>query len=152
MLRRAHPADAPELAQVFFAAVREGPSPYSQVQRRAWLPEPPTGERWASRLARLETVVAESDGRITGFMTVEPGGYIDLAFVLPEHQGTGLFRKLYDRIEQWARGRQEPRLWTHASLMAQPAFRAMGFLVIHHETVVRDGQSLARAEMEKRLK
>ncbi|WP_298974499.1 GNAT family N-acetyltransferase [uncultured Roseobacter sp.] len=148
MLRWAAPADAPELAQVFFAAVREGPSPYSQAQRRAWLPEPPTGER----LARLETLVAESDGRITGFMTVEPGGYIDLAFVLPEHQGTGLFRKLYDCIEQWARGRQEPRLWIHASLMAQPAFRAMGFLVIHHETVVRDGQSLARAEMEKRLK
>ncbi|WP_366874569.1 GNAT family N-acetyltransferase [uncultured Roseobacter sp.] len=71
---------------------------------------------------------------------------------MPGHQGTGLFRKLYDHIEQWARGRREPRLWTHASLMAQPAFRAMGFLVIHHETVVRDGQSLARAEMEKRLK
>ncbi|WP_299735192.1 hypothetical protein [uncultured Roseobacter sp.] len=74
MLRWATPADAPELARVFFAAVREGPSPYTQAQRRAWLPEPPSGERWAFRLARLETVVAESEGRITGFMTVEPRG------------------------------------------------------------------------------
>ena len=34
--------DAAQLADVFFAAVREGPSPYTEAQRAAWLPDKPT--------------------------------------------------------------------------------------------------------------
>lgn len=151
MIRWATPRDADALAQIFYAAVRHGPSPYTEAQREAWLAAPPCGPDWAVRLAALHVALAEVDGRPTGFMSVEPGGYIDLAFILPERHGTGLFRRLYDQVEGWARDAGEARLWTHASLMAQPAFRAMGFLVIHHETVERHGESLTRAKMEKTL-
>ncbi|MBW4709441.1 GNAT family N-acetyltransferase [Roseobacter sp. YSTF-M11] len=151
MLRWASPGDTPELAQVFFAAVREGASPYSDAQRKAWLPASPGGRAWAERLEAKHVAVAERDGVIAGFISVEAGGYIDLAFIRPEHQGTGLFGQIFQKIESWARNHSEPRLWTHASLMAQPAFRAKGFLVIHHETVERDGQKLTRAKMEKIL-
>ena len=54
-------------------------------------------------------------------------------------------------LEATARAEWEPRLWTHASLMAQPAFAALGFAVIQHETVARAGQTLSRAQMEKPL-
>lgn len=151
MIRWATPQDAPELAQVFYAAVREGPSPYTQAQRVAWLSAPPEAESWAARLAKTQVAVCEGAGKPAGFMTVEPGGYIDLAFIRPAHHGTGMFRKLYGMVEGWAVDHHEPRLWTHASLMAQPAFRAMGFLVIHHETIELNGQSLTRAKMEKTL-
>ncbi|MGC3940043.1 GNAT family N-acetyltransferase [Roseobacter sp. EG26] len=151
MLRWAKPSDAAELAQVFFAAVREGPSLYSEAQRAAWLPEPPAGQAWRDQLSAMNVAVVERGGRPGGFMSVQDGGYINLAFVHPDHQGSGIFRQLYARVEEWARDHGEPILWTHASLMAEPAFQAMGFLVIHHETVVRDGQKLTRAKMEKRL-
>lgn len=151
LIRSAVPADMPELGQVFYAAVRQGHSPYNEAQRAAWVSEPPEGTAWADRLAALHMIVAQDAKEIAGFMSVEPGGYIDLAFIRPQHQGTGLFRALYDRVERWARARNEPRLWTHASLMAQPAFQAMGFLVTHHETVQRHGQDLTRAKMEKAL-
>jgi hypothetical protein len=35
--------------------------------------------------------------------------------------------------------------------MAQPAFGAMGLGLVRHEVVVRSGEELARAEMEKLL-
>ena len=151
MIRWATSGDAEALAQIFYKAVHEGPSLYTQAQRNAWLPEPPGGADWTARLADLNVAVAEMNGRPIGFMSVESGGYINLAFILPEHQGTGVFRRLHDRVEQWARQQGEARLWTHASLMAQPAFRARGFFVIHHETVERNGESLTRAKMEKTL-
>ncbi|MDW3223255.1 MAG: GNAT family N-acetyltransferase [Paracoccaceae bacterium] len=151
LLRWAKPQDSPELAQVFYAAVRKGASPYSQEQRIAWLSTPPSGKPWTDRLARMDVLIAENDRQIMGFMSIEAGGHIDLAFIRPEHQGSGLFRRLYADIELKARKGGEPRLWTHASLMAQPAFKAMGFVVIHHETVARHGQNLRRAKMEKPL-
>lgn len=151
MIRWATSSDADALGAVFFAAVREGPSPYTEAQRAAWLDVPPGGEDWVARLAPLHVAVAEVEGAVAGFMSIEPGGYIDLAFIRPKHRGGGLFRALFDQVEAHARGAGEVRLWTHASLMAQPAFQAMGFLVIHHEVVARNGESLQRAKMEKTL-
>ncbi|WP_373475009.1 hypothetical protein [Sphingorhabdus sp.] len=52
-------------------------------------------------------------------------------------------------IEEKARSQDEPRLWTHASLMAQPAFAALGFTVIEHQVVQIGDQHLDRAIMEK---
>ncbi|MEM9576387.1 MAG: GNAT family N-acetyltransferase [Pseudomonadota bacterium] len=149
--RKGVASDAPALAQVFYKAVREGPSPYSDAQRAAWMPHPLDPVAFADRLADKQVMLCEDRGEAIGFMTLEPGGYIDLASILPPYRGRGVFRTLYVEIEALARQENEARLWVHASLMAQPAFQAMGFLVMHHETVARAGQQLARAEMEKHL-
>jgi putative acetyltransferase len=115
------------------------------------MPHPPDPEGFAARLAPQHVVLAEEAGRFLGFMTLESGGYLDLAYILPGARGRGLFRALCDAIETEARARGALRLATHASLMAEPAFRAMGFAVMHRETVDLGGQSLARARMEKEL-
>ncbi|MCV3271637.1 GNAT family N-acetyltransferase [Roseobacter sinensis] len=151
MIRWAAPQDAEALGQVFYSAVRDGPSPYTEAQRAAWVRDVPSGPRWAARLTPLRIAVAEVDGTVAGFMSIESGGYIDLAFIRPAHRGAGLFRQLAARVEDHARSKGEPLLWTHASLMAQPAFRAVGFSTIHHERVERHGEHLDRARMEKRL-
>jgi putative acetyltransferase len=151
-VRWARDDDALELGAVFFAAVREGPSLYSEAERKAWVPEPPDPAAFAARLARDSVAVADIGGAPVGFMTLEAAGYIDLAYVLPAHQGRGVFRALYAKIEARARAQGIGRLSVHASLMAQPAFRAAGFAVIQHETVRRGPELLARAEMEKDLR
>ncbi|WP_227271890.1 GNAT family N-acetyltransferase [Roseobacter weihaiensis] len=150
-IRWATEADTPGLAKVFHAAIREGPSPYSQAQRVAWMSDRPDPRHFAQRISGLNVVLAERAGDLVGFMGVEPTGYIDLAYILHAHRARGLFRQLYQVVENQARDTGLTRLWTHASLMAQPAFRAMGFLVIHHEVVARNGEELARALMEKKL-
>lgn len=62
-----------------------------------------------------------------------------------------MFRRLFDLVEAHARAAHEPRLWMHASLMAQAAFAAVGFSLTEHQVVLIGDQALKRAYMEKPL-
>ena len=144
-------SDYDALGAVMFDAIHNGPTKYTAAQSDAWAPVPRSGPDWAARLAEQHIVVAEQGAEIAGFMSIKPGGYVDFAYIRPSAQGTGLFRKLFETVLDQAHAQGETELSTHASLMAQPAFAAMGFEIDHHETVEVSGQSLARARMIKRL-
>ena len=145
------PTDHAELADVMFDAVRNGPSKYTDVQRAAWVPERRRGVEWESRLAAKDIAIGRDGDRIVGFMSIEGGGYIDFAFIRPDAQGSGQFRRLFELVEARARAANEARLWVHASLMAQPAFAAVGFSVVEHQNVQIGDQDFQRAMMEKPL-
>jgi putative acetyltransferase len=150
-LNWATPADYDALGDIVFDAVRNGPSKYTQSQRAAWVPVRRGGEEWVERLKGQVIAIAREETRAVGFMSLAPEGYIDFAFIRPDAQGTGLFRRLFAMIEDKARSQNELRLWTHASLMAEPAFAAVGFTVIEYQVVPIGDQHLNRAMMEKRL-
>lgn len=147
----ATPTDYDDLADIVFDAVRNGPSLYTDAQRAAWVPVRRHGEEWAARLEGQVIAIAHDGNRATGFMSLAPEGYIDFAFIRPDAQGTGLFRRLLAMIEDKARSQNEPRLWTHASLMAEPAFAAMGFTVVERQVVSIGTENFKRAMMEKSL-
>jgi putative acetyltransferase len=149
--RWAEQSDYPALADVMFDAVRNGPSHYTQGQRRAWVPKPRGGPDWTDRLAQQDIIVAESDTGIVGFLSLAAGGYIDFAYIRPEAQRTGLFRQLLDRIMERASEGEHDRLWVHASVMARPAFEALGFTVKKREEVAIGAELFERFEMEKPL-
>lgn len=149
-LRRAVAADHDALGQVMFDAIHHGPSVYSTAERAGWLPAPPQGPLWSAKLTEQQVIVAERAGRVLGFIAYA-GGYIDLAFIAASAQGQGVFRALYGRVERTSYEAGQPRLYTHASLMARPVFEAMGFRVIAAERVARSGEYLDRFEMEKIL-
>ncbi|MCR9194515.1 MAG: GNAT family N-acetyltransferase [Hyphomonas sp.] len=151
LLRTAGPDDYDALGELIFDAIHNGPTQYTPAQSKAWAPAPRSGPDWAARLARQHIIAAEQDGEIQGFMSIEPGGYVDFAYIRPSAQGSGLFRRLFEAVLARAEAQGEAELSTHASLMAQPAFAAMGFEIDHHETVEVGGQSLRRARMTKRL-
>ncbi len=150
-LRPAGSTDYDTLGEVMFDAIHNGPTKYTDAQSVAWAPAPRTGTDWADRLGRKTVILAERGETILGFMSIEPGGYIDFAYIRPAGQGSGLFRKLFHAVEAHATDAGETELSTHASLMAQPAFAAMGFTVDFHETVEVADQKLARARMIKPL-
>ncbi|KIC51805.1 GNAT family N-acetyltransferase [Tateyamaria sp. ANG-S1] len=150
VLRDMIAGEADALGRVMFRAIREGPSAYTEAQRAAWCAAPYAGDAWAGKLAAQIVAVAEAQGAPVGFVT-RAGAYVDLAFVLPEWQGRGVFSALCARTEDDARAAGLHRLWVHASLMAQPAFAAKGFVVVQHERDERFGEYLDRAEMEKVL-
>ena len=150
-IRWAGPADYPALAAVMYDAVRTGPSRYSEQQRQAWVPQPREGADWTARLDRQQIALAEEDGAVLGFMTLAADGYVDFAYIRPAAQGSGLFRRLYAHIEERARQDGETRLWVHASLMAEPAFAAVGFEVVERERVSIGGETLDRCRMERPL-
>lgn len=134
-----------------YDAVRHGPSAYSAEQRQAWAPEPRSGADWYDRLRTQAIFVAEDDGTIVGFMSLADRGYLDLAFIRPDNQGTGLFRRLFQELQTFAQKSDVNRLRVHASVMAQPAFSAMGFHIVREETVELGGRSFQRFEMIKTL-
>ncbi|WP_084417787.1 GNAT family N-acetyltransferase [Henriciella litoralis] len=150
-IRSGNNADHELLGQLIHDAVRTGPSPYSETQRAAWVPAPRKGKDWSARLAAQTIFIAEADGQALGFMTLAADGYLDFAYILPAARGLGLFRQLYECVETEARKTGEPRIWVHASLMAAPAFKAMGFKEIERETVHIDDVALDRFLMEKPL-
>jgi putative acetyltransferase len=139
------------LADIMFDAVRNGESRYTEAQRSAWVPAPRSGPDWTARLQKQEILVAEQGGRALGFVSLADGGYVDFAYIRPEAQHSGLFRILVARIVERAMARGEPRLWTHASLTAEPAFERLGFEVRRREQVTIGEQSFDRCEMEMRL-
>lgn len=151
LLRWAQASDYGSLANVMFDAVRNGRSRYTEKQRAAWVPAPRSGPAWDQRLGSQDIILAEAEGEVVGFMSLAPGGYIDFAYIRPRAQGTGLFRLMYEQLLQRARENGEPRLWVHASPMAQPAFRALGFDVVREETVFIGDQAFDRSEMELEL-
>lgn len=151
VLRWGGPSDHAALADVMFDAVRNGPSAYTEAQRAVWVPAPREGPAWTDRLSAQDVVVAEQDGEALGFMSLAVGGYVDFAYVRPGARGTGLFRAMYQRIEERARGKGDRLLWVHASLNARAAFEAMGFAVRTREEVVIGAERLERFEMAKVL-
>ena len=150
-VREAMAGDYEAIADVMFDAVRNGPSRYTEEQRRAWVPQSRRGVDWNERLYSQKVLVAIRAGELVGFMSLAAKGYIDLAFIRPSAQGTGVFRLLYEAIENVARKNEVTRLWVHASLMAEPAFSAMGFTIAKRETVQVGEQALDRFEMEKQI-
>ena len=128
--------------------MREGESPYTEAQRQAWVPEPRRGSEWRTRLLSQEILVAEADERLLGFMSLAEGGYIDFAYIRAEARGAGLFRELFQRILERARVKGLALLWVHASLTAEPAFSALGFVARRREQITIGGEVLDRFEME----
>ena len=134
-----------------FDAVRNGASRYSEQQRVAWVPARRSGDVWIARLQSQDIIVAEQDGEAVGFVSLAEGGYVDFAYIRPEAQHTGLFRQLLLHIVERALAKREPLLWTHASLMAEPAFESLGFTIRKRERVRIGNQVFDRCEMEKPL-
>lgn len=149
--RPANAADYDALGALIFDAIHNGPTQYTKAQSQAWAPEPKRGPDWHARLATQHVIVAERGGDLLGFMSIDQNGYIDFAYIRPTAQGSGLFRRLFSAIRTKADAEGMAELSTHASLMAQPAFAAMGFTIDFHETVDVDGQSLPRVRMIKTL-
>lgn len=154
LLRPYRPEDAAHLARVFHRAVRQGTGAhYSLVQRLAWSPRADGGAAWHARLCGIETVVAEGPGGPVGFMALNMAeSFVDFAYVDPSVRGRGVGAALYAVIEGRARTSGLSRLQTEASRVAEPFYRARGWVVLHRQVVRRRGIGLPNALMEKDLR
>ncbi|WP_316013194.1 GNAT family N-acetyltransferase [Roseobacter sp. HKCCA0434] len=141
-LRPIRPGDLDAIASLFFNAVTEGATRYSEAERRAWAgPAPLSAEDWTQRFVGLDVVVAEVGGRLTGFASLRPDdGLLDHLFVAPDRQGQGTAARLLDHFTPRAR-------WTQASRHARPFLERHGWQVERREVVSRDGQQLERFVM-----
>ncbi len=149
--RWADNSDYAELGEVMYDAARNGRSLYTEKQRAAWVSSPRIGAEWDARLSTQDIAVATSGTLIVGFMSLAEQGYLDFAYLRPQHQGTGIFRSLFKMIYGLAVEQRQVRIWTHASLMAHPAFKAIGFEMLKAESIMLDDQEMDRFLMELKI-
>lgn len=151
-IRRFREEDAPATATLFHASVHGlTKDHYDQAQREAWAPHVPETATWLKRLRSQSAFVAEQGGRIVGFMTLRPDGYLDLAFVAPGASRQGVASRLYDAINAEAKELGLTRLHAEASHLARPFFERQGWAVVKKQTVQRHGAALTNFVMEKHL-
>jgi putative acetyltransferase len=103
LVRPYRPDDRAAVALVFHRAVREGATVYSESDRAAWSPSPEPDWSEPDRFVDQWTCVAEEEGKVTGFMSMRPDGFLDMAFVMPEVMGKGTAALLYDWVLDRAR-------------------------------------------------
>ncbi len=153
LIRRLRDGEADALGQLFHRAVREGAvGAYDEPQRAAWSPTPPSGPDWHARLTAATTVVATAHRVPVGFMTLDgETGQIDLAYVAPEHKGSGVAAMLLGVLERCARRRGLSRLTTDASEIARAFFLKHGWQDGPRQEVHRAGVTLHNYRMEKAL-
>lgn len=150
-VRRYRPEDRDATIDIFLRAVREIASrDYAPAQIDAWA-RVEDRAAWGDRRASRPTWIATRDGVPAGFSDLKADGRVDMLFVHPAHRGVGIAGLLLATVEAEARRRGLTLLTTEASLTARPFFQARGFRVTAEQEVVRRGERLRNARMEKRL-
>ncbi len=119
------------MAEVFYRAVREGAKgAYTEAQLEAWAPQvEPNWDRPDKLLDQWAWVAEEDDGRLLGIMSLEPGGYLDMAFVIPEAMGGDVAPALHAALIARAREAGLTRLTVRASILARRFFLKQGWQV-----------------------
>lgn len=145
-------ADFEEVVNIFTTSVHQlAFEHYDDRQRLAWAPLPPDIKYWTKRLNNVQTLVAEENGELLGFVSYEADGHIDLLFTSPKHARKGVATALYQEVESVLTNNGVKKLFTEASLVALPFFERKGFTIEGEEIVKRVGAELRRFGMSKVL-
>lgn len=145
-------SDARALTDIFHGTIHSvGLERYTPEQAQVWAPLPVDYELWQKRLDDLPPFVAEIEGTIVGFITLEPDGHIHWTYTHQDYQRRGVAGTLYNHLESVARVQGQKRLYVEASRFAQPFFAKRGFTILSEEELERDGQRLCYWSMEKLL-
>ena len=147
-LRTYTPADCEETAALFYHTVHTvNAKDYTAEQLDAWAPGVPDPAAWDRSFRRHLTLVAEEDGRITGFGDMDETGYLDRLYVRGDCQGRGVASAICAALEEAV---PAERFTVHASITARPFFERRGYRTIRERQVVRRGVVLTNFRMEKR--
>ncbi|MEP2506085.1 MAG: GNAT family N-acetyltransferase [Paracoccaceae bacterium] len=133
---------------MFYHAVRSGAADfYSQAQRAAWAPSDAPDQLQPDKLLDQWCWVAEMENGITGFMSLTPRGYLDMAFVMPEAKGSGVADALYAALITQATASGLGTLTVHASHLARRFLAKHGWQEDYAENHTLNGQVIERFHM-----
>lgn len=153
-IRAFRDSDAPALAAIFFASVREiGRRHYTADQVAAWAPGVPDADDFVRRASdgRTFLVAIGEDGQPIAYGDLEADGHIDHIYCSPEAAGRGVARKLYEELERVARSAGINVLFVEASEPAKTFFLKQGFESIGPNALALNGVEIHNYRMRKAL-
>jgi putative acetyltransferase len=144
--------DLAALVAVFTTSVHQlGACDYTPRQLDAWAPRSPELAAWRQRLQPLQTVVATEGATLTGFISYDLSGHIDLLYTSPSYARRGVASLLYRCVEGTFAAAGALEIFTQASSVARHFFERFGFTVTEEQDVLVRGCSLRRYAMRKAL-
>jgi len=151
-LRPMLPADVPDLAEIFRAAIEElTADDYTEAQQAAWASAADDEEEFGEKLSGALTLVVTFGGAAIGFASLADNKKIDMLYVHPAAAGQGAGTLLADALEKLAGGRGSTELTVDASDSARGFFEKRGFAPRTRNTVTVGGEWLANTTMSKTL-
>lgn len=141
LIRPYRPQDRAAAKLVYYRAITEGAAAfYSEAERVAWAGPAEPDWNTPDKLLDQWCYVAEDDGRMTGFMSMEPTGYLEMAFVIPEVMGNGTAAALYDALMVQAKSNGLTRFSVRAAHQSNRFLARRGWQVDQVERFAADGQ------------
>ena len=127
-VRKAREEDCEGVWRVHVRAIREiAGSHYTPEETEAWA-SPRKPEQYLESIRNKEFHVAEEDGMVIGFGTLnQQQGEIEAVYVSPEVVRRGVGRAILQRLEERARALGIESLKTDASLNAVPFYERAGY-------------------------
>lgn len=147
IIRRYHPSDCEEIAELFYQTIHVvNAGDYTKEQLDAWAAGHVDLEEWNQSFFEHFTVVAVEQDRIAGFGDIDNSGYLDRLYVHSDFQNQGIASVICDALEQAVDGK---KLVTHASITAKTFFEHRGYKAVKEEQVMRNGVYLTNYRMVK---
>lgn len=144
-IRRYKDEDCGELAKLFYETVHTvNAEDYTRDQLFVWAEDCEKLKVRRNDLLTQNTFIAEQNGIIVGFGSIDASGYLDLLFVHKDFQRQGIATALCAELEKGF-----SVIKTYASVTAKPFFANRGYSVIKSREVVRSGIKLKNFEMIK---
>jgi putative acetyltransferase len=151
-IRHAEPGDCDAIRTLFRDTVRTvNAADYDAAQIAAWSEGWEVRTRWDHIIATQYLLVAELEGLLVGFASLERDGHIDVLYVHAAHQRQGIADLLYHAIEAEARELELAAVFSEVSITARPFFERQGFVVVTPQTVHVRGVDMVNYKMRKPL-
>lgn len=152
LLRKGHLEDLEQLLILFTETIQHTcKQDYTEKQIEVWTASTKNTERWITRLTQQFFLVAETDGIITGFSSLENNNYVDVMYVHKNYQGKKIAHTLLHAIENKARQLGAVQLITDASITAKPFFAKQGFKIEKENKLCINGVAISNFRMMKPL-
>lgn len=148
-LRRATPADAPRIGQLFYDTITQvNCADYTPAQVAAWRGGWQNLAGWEAKIEAQYFLVAEdAAGTLGGFGSLASDGLLDFLFVHAAHQRQGIARQLLSALLAQGAYLQLPSVHTNASATARPFFARHGFTVERAQQLTVRGVELLNYRM-----
>jgi len=138
--------DCDIVSKLFYETVHSvNAKDYTAKQLSVWANNADSLKSRRNDLLKQYTLIAEINGVIVGFGSIDKSGYFDLLFVHKDYQNQGVATALCNELETGY-----SVIKTYASIIAKPFFEKRGYIVVKEQEVERLGVKLKNYEMQKK--
>ncbi|MDQ7794507.1 MAG: GNAT family N-acetyltransferase [bacterium] len=149
-VREAIELDLPVLVAIYSGSVRViGPEKYSAAQVETWAGFAGDRERFHTKVLNSTCLVAEEDGEVVGFVTLESPGVVGLLYVRADRTRQGIGSALVRAVVDLARRLRLCEVRTLASEFSRGLFERAGFAVLGVEESHYNGEVFVRYRMAR---